>query len=160
MKWYGSVVNRIEEGRQLVDEIKVGTDITMYYWSDRTCYYVTEVESQKRIKVRRYIVVADRDKVGGVGHQNWVYFKTRKEYCEYMSQYFPGKYEYDGREDDPETWVFRNGTWKEEYFCRDLTPRNKTEERQLEKLGYIKRYCKLSGKISIGKRDYYYDWEF
>ena len=41
-KWYGSVCNRIGEGRQY-EEIKEGTDITMYYWSDRTCYFVTRV---------------------------------------------------------------------------------------------------------------------
>ena len=51
-KWYGSVTNRIEENRMFCDEIKVGTGVTEYDWSDRHPYEVTEVIDQKHVKVR------------------------------------------------------------------------------------------------------------
>lgn len=53
-KWYGSVNNRIEENRMFCDEIKVGTGMTEYLWSDRHAYEVVEVTDQKHIKVREY----------------------------------------------------------------------------------------------------------
>ena len=35
---YGSFNNRMEEGRMFCDEIKVGTPMTEYYYSDREAY--------------------------------------------------------------------------------------------------------------------------
>ena len=159
MKWYGSVVNRIEEGRN-VPEIKEGTDITMYYWSDRTCYYVTEVIDQKHIKVKEYEVCADHDKELGMGHQEWLYFKTRRERNDYISKYYPNHYVANIEEPEAETWVFRHNKWKREVT---FTEENYCTERELKSLrekGYYKRYYDLSGKISFGVRNYYYDWEF
>lgn len=52
--WYGSVQNRLEENRQFCDEIKVGTGMTEYSWSDRDAYEVIEVKSQKNVIVRKY----------------------------------------------------------------------------------------------------------
>lgn len=51
--WYGSLQNRLEEGKQFVDEIKVGTGVTEYYYSDREPYEVIAVEDQKHITIRR-----------------------------------------------------------------------------------------------------------
>ena len=51
-KWYGSLTNRIEEGCQFVNEIKVGTGMTEYMWSDRHPYEVVEVINQEDVKVR------------------------------------------------------------------------------------------------------------
>ena len=148
-RMYGSVCNRIGEGKNYVDgELKVGVDITMYYWSDRICYYITKVVDQKHIFVREYEVVADHEKPGGMGHQNWLYFKTRKEANEYLNQYLTEDYiktygyneTENVREPREREWVFRYGKW-------------------VEKIG-DKEYRKLSGKISFGVKDYYYDWEF
>ena len=91
-KWYGNVVNRLEEGRLL--EPTEGMDITMYYWSDRTCYYITKVDNPKRIHVKQYEVCADHDKAGGMGHQDWLYFKTRAEMEDYLKKFFPDREEY------------------------------------------------------------------
>ena len=158
-KWYGNLDNRLEEGRT-VPEITEGMDITMYYWSDRTCYYVTKVHDQKRIEVKKWQVCADHDKKGGMGHQNWLYFKTRKEMNEYLERFFPGQDRYD-REDQAETWVYRYNKWMKEYvYTSDRDCATDREHQHLLKHGWFARYYDLSGKISFGRRDYYYDWEF
>ena len=121
-KWYGSIDNRIEEGRNYEPDkiIKVGTDITTYFWSDRHCKYVTEVIDQKHIFVKDYHVCADHSKPGGMGHEDWLYFKTAREEAEYLNNChikdLNGK-EYPPRDLDsiveqkPEEWVFRYGHW-------------------------------------------------
>ena len=158
-KIYGNLTNRFEEGKNYTGrEIKVGDDITMYHWSDRTCYYVTEVENQKRIKVREYHVCADKEKATGMGHQEWKYFKSMREYDKYTGL-TRDECEYE-KFDREITWVFRYGKWMQE--CR-FTEENYCSERELKSLqskGYYNRYSNLSGKVSFGVRDYYYDWEF
>lgn len=52
-RMYGSVQNRFEENRMLVDEIRVGTGMTEYMWSDRHPYEVVGVKDQKHVQVRR-----------------------------------------------------------------------------------------------------------
>lgn len=158
IKWYGNVINRIEEGRT-VPEIKEGMDITMYLWSDRDCYYVTEVINQKHIKVKRYTVIADRDKAGGMGHQNWLYFKTRKEASEYLKAHGLDGYD-ESIKDREEEWEFRYNKWQLSYTFTEENYCTERELKSLEKKGYYKRYYDLSGKVSFGRRDYYYDWEF
>lgn len=157
-RWYGNVINRINEGKVL-EPIKPGTDITMYLWSDRNCYYVTEVINEKCIKVRPYIICADRSKGGGMGHQDWLYFKTYAERDEYLRQFFPDHPSFGAGPED-ETWVYRYGKWMQ---CATFTEENYCTERELKSLqkkGYYNRYYELSGKVSFGVRDYYYDWEF
>ena len=67
-KWYGSINNRIEEGHQFCPEIKVGTGMTEYGWSDRHAYEVIEVRDQKHVTVREY----DHKHVGdGCMDNNW-----------------------------------------------------------------------------------------
>ena len=157
-KWYGNLTNRLEEGRA-VPEIKVGTDITMYLWSDRNCYYVTEVISQKEIKVKRYHVCADHDKEGGMGHQNWVYFKTVSERNAYLKKYHP-EIDYPEIDETEEVWAYRYGKWMRKYT---LTEENYCTDRELKSLqtkGYYNRFYDLSGNVSFGVRNYYYDWEF
>ena len=165
-KWYGSVNNRMEEGRNYTGrEIRVGDDITMYLWSDRHCYYVTEVIDQKCIKVREYYPCADHSTPGGAGHQDWLYFKTWDEWNEYLAQ-FSTKYHHSGDhrdEPDPETWVYRYNKWVKESVHTEM-PRpefcTKREREHFTKHGYYKTYSDLSGKVSFGIRDYYHDWEF
>lgn len=167
MKVYGNLINRVEEGKNYSSDnlIHVGDDITMYHWSDRTCYYVTEVIDQKHIKVRQWNVCADQEKRKGPGHQDWLYFKTHKELVDYLSKYFDD-YSYNGYEYPEEEWVYRYNRWKRKFI---ITPEDYKRRpglyqgRQAEKLKQgisVPDYSDLSGKISFGKRDYYYDWEF
>lgn len=71
-RWYGSIDNRLDENRMLVNEIKVGTGMTEYLWSDRHPYEVVAVKDQKHVTVRRLNHTADKTKELGMGHQNWV----------------------------------------------------------------------------------------
>ena len=162
--WYGNLTNRLEENKNFTGrEVKPGDDITMYHYSDRTCYYVTAVENQKRIQVRRYYTCADHDKAGGMGHQDWMYFKTWDDWNQYLAKYFPDHHDTSAHMEEPEaeTWVFRYGKWARETKCenRDWCDTDR-ERKQFDKNGYFLHYAPLSGKVSFGVRDYYYDWEF
>lgn len=178
-KWYGSVSNRLEEGKNYTGrELREGDDITMYLWSDCHCYYITKVINQKEIQVRPYYVCADHSKIGGMGHQNWLYFKTQKEENEYLSKYFPDRdFNENPKEPEPETWVYKNGNWKEQTiytlesikaycdkkhfgvndFLENFTP---TQQEKLRNGKQVKKYQHLIGKVSFGVRNYYYDWSF
>lgn len=160
MKLYGNLTNRLEENKQYKD-LTVGTDITMYHWSDRTCYYVTKVIDAKHIFVKKYFVCADHDKATGMGHQDWVYFKTLKEMHRYLVDHGFDAFEYDEScEAVEEEWVYRYNKWMRKVI---YTTENYCTDRELKSLhtnGYYVRYFNLSGNISIGVRDYFYDWEF
>lgn len=165
--WYGNLTNRLEEGRNFTGrEIAVGDDITEYLWSDRHCYYVVAVENQKRIKVRPYYTCADHEKEGGMGHQDWLYFKTVDEINKYSARfndYWKNAEHFE--EPAPQTWVYRYNKWVREVIYKDLDEKHlahytKREQEQYKKHGYIKSYFDLSGRVSFGVRDYYYDWEF
>lgn len=167
-KWYGSLTNRLEEGQNFTGrEIRVGDDITEYLWSDRHCYYVVGVESQKKIMVRPYYTCADHEKPGGMGHQDWLYFKTWDEMNKYLSK-FRSEYFKEGEhrdEPDPQVWVFRYNKWQREFTHTGVDEKHmayctKREQEFNKKHGYFKTYCDLSGRVSFGVLDYYYDWEF
>ncbi len=178
MKLYGSVDARFEEGRNYNQDglIHEGDDITMYYWSDQHCYYVTKVENQQSIFVKKYEVVANREKADGMGHQEWLYFKTRKEANKYLNKYFPNTYDENPVENAEQNWVLRNNSWKrkitwtlqslkemcdkeyydlEKYLNARFTPKEVAKLREGKE---IYKYQKLDGKISFGVRNYYYDW--
>ena len=152
MKFYGLLDNRLAEGKTYCDKIEKGTDITMYYYSDRECFYVTDVISDKEIKVKRYYVCADFSKPGGIGHQNWMYFKTAEEMHKYLiklgrASKNEGIASTSSR--NAETWVFRYKKWMQKVEFKDHISGK-----------IVVEYYNLPGKISFGVRDYHYDWEF
>lgn len=53
-KWFGSIFNRMEENKMYCKEIKVGTGMTEYSYSDRDAYEVVKVINQKHVFVREY----------------------------------------------------------------------------------------------------------
>jgi hypothetical protein len=174
-KWYGNIMNRIEEGHIFGDDktIKEGMDITMYFYSDRDCYYVTRVIDQKHIFVKRYHVVADHSKKNEMGHQNWLYFKTLKEENAYLNSYKPNKYNADPIENQEEEWVFRNNSWKRvsRWTLEQIEAAKKNhllfyielsdkEKQKLAEGKEVVKYNKLSGNVSFGSKNYYHDWEF
>ena len=158
-KWYGSVEARLEEGHNYTgrDHLEAGDDITMYLWSDQRCYWITEVVSEKEIKVKEYHVYRDHDELKRLypdghtmGHQSWRYLKTAEEVKDEMrswdSKYWTEENLKQVTEElyFPErTWVFRYGKWWEKYEGVD----GKTH------------YSKLD-PISFGVRRYYHDWSF
>lgn len=147
MKLYGSLNNRIEENNNFLNrDIMPGDDITMYYWSDRTCYFVTKVVNQKHLFIHEYNVVADHSKPGGMGHQDWLYFKTNKEEQVYVND-----------------CVAKGWLPKECYH--DLADIKENQDIEIV-YRYNKWWQKINGKyhklqpISFGVKDYYYDWSF
>ena len=98
-----------------------------------------------------------------MGHQNWLYFKTLRErdaYCGLLPLRTDEEY---AKLDREETWVFRYGKWMREWTITEMLHPDVFTERQrksFEKHGFCKDYADLSGKVSFGVRDYYYDWEF
>lgn len=178
---YGNLCNRFEEGKNYNKDklIHEGDDITMYYYSDRHCFYVTRVIDQKHIFVKEYEVVADKEKAGGMGHQDWLYFKTKKECNKYLNDWYDAHPEdkwdtYERSEENPkenpeEEWVYRYGKWvevtrftKKSIEESELKPWLMFNDKELKKLetnGEVCRYSHLE-PISFGTRSYYYDWTF
>ena len=167
MKLYGNLINRIEESKKHYPEITEGMDITMYHYSDRTCYYVTKVESQKKIQVKEYHVCAKKGQ-GGLGAQEWEYFKSRAELNKYL-----GLTDEFIKEDEPETWVYRYNHWNKAYtYTKDdldepsvygIPMREILDEDDVKKLESgksVTKYYRLDGSIRFGVRSYYFDWEF
>lgn len=165
MKFYGCLTNRLEEGKQFVDEIKVGTGVTEYHYSDRTPYEVIEVIDQKHIVIRALDFIRI-DNNGMSDAQSYEYISNEKNV----------KYEL----------VLRNNIWykvkiitKESLLKRaeQLVAENsfRTFEsaynyirwmsgltcKQYEKIDAgksVKKYVKIN--ISIGHADRYFDYTF
>lgn len=95
--WYGSIDNRIEEGKQFVEEIKVGTGMTEYMWSDRHAYEVVKVDTQDHVWVRRY----DYKRIDDYGMSDWQ------------------EYEYISNPENPVIeLVKRKNGWNKLYTCK------------------------------------------
>jgi hypothetical protein len=79
-KLYGCINNRLEEGHKWVEEIKVGTLLTQYLWSDRHAFEVTQVINQKHIFIRRLKAIRN-DKNGMSDSQEYTFKQdlTNKE---------------------------------------------------------------------------------
>lgn len=162
-KWYGSINNRIDENKMYCDEIKVGTGMTKYFYSDREPYEVTKVIDQQHVFVRKL----DHKHVGnGEMDNNW---------------------ELISNPNNPETELqLRNGVWME---VKHITKQSLLEnaiksakgneravnsyynyvvcmlhltEKQKEKIengGLVNKFQKF-GNVSFGVAEYYYDYEF
>ena len=145
-KWYGNINNRLEEGRQFVDEIKVGTGVTEYHWSDRTAFEVIEVKDQKHIVVREY----DHKLRGEAYSNDWELISNPNNPTYLLTK--RGKY-----------WYWTNTLTAAEYDSFD-------REKQLRcaLAGFDPDVIRTKGKqtkyrkanVSIGRADYYYDYEF
>lgn len=153
-KWYGSLQNRLEEGRQLVEEIKVGTGVTEYSWSDREAYEVISVKDQKHIRIRRM----DHRHVGdGCMDNNW----------ELVSNPDNAEYELEKRGN---IWYYTSTVTKEDVEKIDqmnnedkfdATLRLALAGFDIEKIREKGRQTKRrKANISIGIANYYYDYEF
>lgn len=148
-KWYGSLNNRIEEGHQFCDEIKVGTGVTEYSWSDRRAFEVIEVYNQKHFRMREY----DHRHVGdGCMDNNW----------ELISNPENAEYEVVKRGD---TWYYTNTITADDIKDRadDMDLRLRVVlagfdwDKIMEKGKQTKRW---KANISVGVASYYYDYEF
>lgn len=89
-KWYGSLENRLEEGKTY-GEIKVGTGVTEMLYSDRNPYEVVEVIDDRHLLIRPL----DYKRVSG------------------SAQDGSAEYEYYSNEDAPVIKIFKSKTgWR------------------------------------------------
>lgn len=145
-KLYGSLQNRLAEGKQFCEEIKVGTGVTEYSWSDRHPYEVVEVTDQKHIKIRRMDHVLDGEPMTN----SWK-LVSNESYS-------------------PITLVKRGNVWyiekiatNEDIESDDINVKlwlahNNFDPEKIRAKGYQKKYSKMN--ISIGVAEYHYDYEF
>ena len=147
MKWYGSIINRIEENQKDIPTIEVGMGVTEYLWSDRNAYEVTKVINQKDVFIRRY----DAKNIGsGFGDNTW----------ELISN--PNAKERE--------IVYRYNNWYEKLvYTKELMDKMEKQDgivwlsedivKDIKEKGQAIRYNKMN-KLRFGVADYYYDFEF
>ena len=150
-KWYGSINNRIEENKMYVDEIKVGTPVTMYSWSDRNAYEVIGVETQKKVTIREFDAI-------------------------HIGEAYENKWELKSNEKNPAIKIAKRGNYW--YQVTEVTPEEAEQIKSSEDID-AQISCALNGfnldeiietgktkrkytrvNVSFGKADYYYDYEF
>ena len=151
--WYGSIDNRLEENRQYCDEIKVGTGMTEYFWSDRHAYEVVAVQDQKHVSVREY----DAIKADDIAYSNnWKLVSNEKNPIVNLTK--RGKYWYvmvtctpeEARDIlsktdniDERIWACNCG-----FDLEEIANSNKPKTK------YFRR------NVSFGVANYHYDYEF
>lgn len=152
--WYGSLNNRLEENNMFCKEIKVGTGMTEYMYSDRHPYEVVKVKDQKHVKVREM----DQKHVGdGCMDNNWELISNENNPIKEMTK--RGNY-----------WCWTETVTKDilkglESEDADARLRimlflchNNIDKELLEEKGKVTRYHKAN--VSFGVAAYYYDYEF
>lgn len=146
-RWYGSVQNRLEENHQFCDEIRVGTGMTEYSYSDRHPYEVIEVIDQKHVVVR----TLDHKPIGEAYSNDWELISNEDNPTYVLTK--RGKYWYntitvtsDILDDDEDMtkrlWLVHNGI--------DID--------KLMRQGKVTKYNRMN--VSFGKAEYYYDYSF
>lgn len=124
------------------------------------------------------------------GHDSWKYFKSKIEMDVFINHYFPDHQIATEEPDNEEEWVYRRNKWMRasevtpERVDRYIQKRvemaaargmnldfdeekeahisnfGKREAKRLREGRSCMLYYELSGKVSFGRRDYCYDWEF
>ena len=149
--WFGNLSNRLEENKQFCEEIKVGTGVTEYFYSDRHAFEVVAVKDQKHISIREY----DHKNKGGAFSNEW---------------------ELVSNPDNPVVNLVKRGAYW--YTAVEITPEEAKEIYEGDDFGRKLWACHnnfdlpaiiAAGKkkttyhkrnVSIGVADYYYDYEF
>lgn len=144
--WYGNLTNRLEENKMFCEEIKVGTGVTEYYYSDRRAYEVVEVKDQKHVSIRQY----DHKAAGEAMSNDWElisnetnpvieivkrgngWYRTKVATIEHVNSENP----------EVRRWVALSGF----------------DVEKIRKNGKQTKFDKMN--ISFGRADYYYDYEF
>lgn len=153
-KWYGSLENRLEENQMFTDEIKVGTGVTEYFWSDREPHEVIAVRDQKHVTIR---AMGHRHIGDGCMDNNWEIFSNPDGAVRDLVK--RGKYWYSTRTwsaEDIDLIDQMDGDRRLQY--RLAMAHDGIDPEVLRERGKITRYHRVS--ISFGRADYYYDYSF
>ena len=144
-KWYGNIMNRLEEDRMFVPVIEVGTGMTEYSWSDRHAYEVVSVRDQKHVSVRE------------LGHRH-------------TGEPFTNEWELFPVEDNPIRDMVKRGKYW--YWTETVTADQLSDDPamlvRMSIAGFDTAVIRAKGKqtklkrarVSFGKADYYYDYSF
>lgn len=139
MKFYGSLNNRLEENKMYCEEIKVGTGMTEYYYSDRKAYEVVKVVNQKNVFVREL----DHKAVGEPMSNQWELISNPNNPVRELKFRFNAWH-----------WVVK---YTKASVGKAMIVRSKIYDKVMkdgEAVDYIK------ANISFGVAEYYYDYEF
>ena len=150
-KWYGSLNNRVDENKQFCDEIKVGTGVTEYFWSDRKPYEVVSVENQKHVVIRP---LKHTRKEGSPSFSNsWVL--SSDESADTIEVVKRGNYWYSFASCTPEMAKqalddidLRLWLCNHDFDIQEIIKTGKTKTRYFRK------------NLSFGVAEYYYDYSF
>lgn len=144
---YGSFQNRLEENRQFVDKIEVGTGMTEYGYTDRQAYEVIAVEDQKHVTVRRY----DHRHVGdGCMDNSWELVSNENNPERKMVK--RGQYWYT------EVTITADLLDSDDIQTKLFLAYNNVDPDKLRAKGEIKKYHRAN--VTFGKANYYFDYEF
>lgn len=162
MKLYGSLNNRLEENKMYCKEIKVGTGMTKYSYSDREAYEVVMVNDQTNVFVRRY----DHKAVGEPMTNSWQLISNEDNPV--IELKFKNGVWYQVIEYTKELWLnnakdmAKEKTEKVELYydyCKAMSGLTVKEKEKIENGKTVKKLRKF-GNISFGVAEYYFDYEF
>lgn len=165
MKFYGSLQNRLEEGKQFVEEIKVGTGVTEYSWSDRHPYEVIEVIDQKHIIIRALNYrriddngMSDAQSYEYISNENNIKYELvlRNNVWYKVIEYTKDRW-LERAKEDFEKGYFKSIEGAYRYF-RAMAGLTDKQYEKIEQGKIVKKYVKMN--ISIGVIDAYYDYTF
>ena len=150
MAWAGSLQNRLAENKQFYDEIKIGTGVTEYLYSDRHPYEVVEVVDQKHVYIREL----DHKLIGEPYSNDWELISNENNPIYYITK--RGKYWY-------KTLIITDDILGTDIDDIDINTRlflahNNITEEELRTKKKITRYNRMN--ISFGYAEYYYDYSF
>lgn len=147
MAWYGSVHNRLEENREFCDEIKIGTGVTEYLYSDRHPYEVIDVIDQKHVYIREL----DHKLIGEPYSNDWELISNENNTVYYLTK--RGKYWY-------KTITVTDDILEPEISVETMLflAHNDINEDDLRNRKKITRYHRIN--VSFGHAEYYYDYSF
>ena len=154
-KWYGSLNNRIDENKMFCDEIKVGTGMTEYSWSDRHAYEVIAVRDQKHVTVREYDHKRPDDEKDYSYTNHWVLVSNENN--PEIEMVKRGNYWYTAVSIEPDRAreILVNGTIDERLWaCHCGFDLQAIVDKGKKATKYHKK------NVSFGVAEYYYDYEF
>ena len=165
MKLYGSLQNRLEEGRKFTKEIKVGTGVTEYSYSDTHAYEVTNVVDQKHFFIRKMKAIRT-DNYGMSDAQSYKY-ESMEGYPEIEVVERKGIW-YEVVEYSKAMWMekaekeVKEGYWKTvdvayRYF-KGMAGLTDKQREKIEEGKPVKKYRKIN--ISVGVMQEYFDYSF
>lgn len=167
MKLYGNLFNRLEENNNYAGEIKVGTYVTEYMYSDRHAYEVVDVKDQNNISIRRLDAIRADDN-GMSDDQHYKYEQNLNNPVIDLTKRNNVWYEMNEISKESLTRVaqrrlkedFSNGTFEMAYgFVLAFSSLTDNQKQRIEQGKTVKKYVKF-GNLSFGVADEYYDYEF